>query len=99
MRRDLCALFLCLPLFAWGQAASPAIPAADAQAVRKVIEAQLDAFRRDDAAKAFSYTAPAIREMFGTPESSMAMVKSSYAVVYRPCNVVFEAPTSCSRCA
>jgi len=92
MRRALCALFLSLPLLAWGQAPSPAVSAADARAIRKVIEAQLDAFRRDDAARAFSYATPGIRELFGTPETFMAMVKTSYPVVYRPRSVVFQAP-------
>ena len=30
-----------------------------------MVEAQLDAFRHDDAARAFSYAAPGIRETFG----------------------------------
>jgi len=90
MRCAFCALVLSLSLFAWGQA--PAVSAADARAIRKVIEAQLDAFRRDDAARAFSYAAPGIQELFGTPETFMAMVKTSYPVVYRPGSVVFQAP-------
>jgi hypothetical protein len=93
MRRVLCALFICLPLLACGQPASPTVSRADALAIRKVVEAQLDAFRRDDAARAFSYATPGIRELFGSPETFMAMVKSSYPVVYRPRNVAFEEPT------
>ena len=45
------------------------------------------------AARAFSYATPGIRELFGSPETFMAMVKSSYPVVYRPRNVVFQKPT------
>jgi len=81
-------LLLLAPLFAAAQAVS----AADARAVREVIEAQLDAFRRDDAARAFSYAAPAIRETFGSAENFMAMVRAEYAVVYRPHSVSFDAP-------
>jgi hypothetical protein len=88
MRRLFSALLLLAPLCAGAQA----IPARDANAVRKVIEAQLDAFRRDDAERAFSYAAPGIREMFGTPEKFMEMVRTSYAVVYRPHSVVFKEP-------
>ena len=73
-------------------AAQAAIPAADARAVREVIEAQLDAFRKDDAARAFSLAAPGIRETFGSADRFMEMVRSSYAVVYRPASVVFDAP-------
>ena len=92
MRRALCALLVSLPLLAWGQSSAPAVSSADARAIRKVIEAQLDAFRRDDAARAFSYATPGIRELFGSPETFMAMVKTSYPVVYRPSSVVFQAP-------
>ena len=89
----LAALVLALaPLLAWGQTVSPAVSPTEARAVRQVIEAQLDAFKRDDAPRAFSYAAPGIREMFGTPEKFMAMVRSSYAVVYRPGTVAFDAP-------
>jgi hypothetical protein len=93
MRPLLCALLVCLPLFASGQTAAPAVSAEDAAAVRKVIEAQLDAFKRDDAARAFSYAAPSIRLQFGSPDNFMAMVRAQYAVVYRPRSVAFDAPT------
>ncbi len=73
-------------------AAQIALASADAKAVREVIEAQLDAFRKDDAATAFSLATPGIRETFGTPENFMSMVKGAYAVVYRPANVAFEPP-------
>jgi hypothetical protein len=76
------------PSLAWPQS----ISAADARAVREVIEAQLDAFKHDDAARAFSYAAPGIRETFGNPENFMAMVRAEYAVVYRPSSVNFDAP-------
>jgi hypothetical protein len=60
--------------------------------VREVIEAQLDAFRRDDAPRAFSYASAGIRAAFGTPEVFMEMVRTQYAVVYRPQSVQFDAP-------
>ncbi len=80
--------FLLLPLVAIAQP----IPAADVKAVRKVIEAQLDAFRKDDAARAFSYAAPEIQKMYPTPDRFMDMVRSQYAVVYRPHSVTFRPP-------
>lgn len=93
MRRVLAAVVLALaPLLAGAQAVSPAVSPTDARAVRQVIEAQLDAFKRDDAPRAFSYAAPGIRQIFGTPENFMAMVRNSYAVVYRPQTVAFDAP-------
>lgn len=68
------------------------LPAPDAKAIRDVIEAQLDAFRKDDAPRAFSLATPGIREVFGTPEKFMEMVRGSYAVVYRPASVAFQPP-------
>ena len=60
--------------------------------MRAVIEAQLDAFAKDDAARAFSLATPGIREIFGSPENFIDMVRRSYAVVYRPSSVAFEQP-------
>src|SRR5262245_23353967 len=44
--------------------AAPDVTAADAKAVRSVIEAQLAAFAADDADKAFSFAAPNVRTFF-----------------------------------
>ena len=68
------------------------MPAADAEQVRGVIEAQLDAFADDDAGRAFDLAAPSIQNMFGDPERFMAMVRTGYAVVYRPASVNFLSP-------
>ena len=64
----------------------------DTRAVRAVVEGQLAAFAADDARRAFSYAAPAIREMFATPDRFMEMVRAGYPVVYRPSSVVFLNP-------
>jgi hypothetical protein len=75
-------------------AASPAadLSADETQAIRGVIAEQLDAFARDDGARAFSLATSSIRERFGTPEVFMAMVRTGYPVVYRPQSVQFERP-------
>lgn len=88
MPRALLFLMLCLPFAAGAQTVSRD----DAAAVRKVIEAQIDAFRKDDGPRAFSYATAGIRMTFGTPENFMEMVRSQYAAVYRPRSVAFEAP-------
>ena len=80
-------LLAAAPLLACAQ---PYLSGPDAAAVREVIEAQLDAFRRDDAQRAFSFAAPGIRQMFGTAENFIQMVRTSYPVVYRPQSVKFE---------
>ena len=88
MRRFACAALLAAASFlAWGQ---PSLSGAEAVAVRETIEAQLDAFRRDDAQRAFSLAAPGIRAQFGTADKFMEMVRTAYAVVYRPRSVNFE---------
>jgi len=63
--------------------------AADEKTVRSVVEAQLAAFAKDDAVKAFSYAAPSIREAIGTADAFLTMVRRDYPVVYRPASVAF----------
>ena len=65
------------------------VAGADARRVRAVVQAQLDAFAAGDAARAFTYAAPPIRDMFGTPERFMEMVERRYAPVIRPASVAF----------
>ena len=75
-------------------AASPHgdVSAADAKSAREVIQAQLAALAVDDAKLAFSFAAPRLREMFGTPENFIEMVRTAYPVVYRPSGVAFLKP-------
>lgn len=71
--------------------ASPAnLPTGDVAAIRNIIIDQIAAFRKDDAAKAFSYAAPRLREIFRTPEIFLHMVKKSYQAVYRPRSYEFQ---------
>lgn len=72
--------------------AQRAISPEDARAVREVIQAQLDAFQRDDGEAAFALATPGIREVFGDAATFLDMVRRSYAVVYRPRSVQFEEP-------
>ena len=81
--------FILAPL---GAAAQQAVPPEDARAVREVIQAQLDAFQHDDAPRAFALATPGIRRTFGSAENFLQMVRNSYAVVYRPRSVIFQAP-------
>jgi hypothetical protein len=57
--------------------------------MRTVINAQLEAFRRDDANAAYSLAAPEIRSLFRTPGEFMRMVRTGYKAVYRPRSVRF----------
>ena len=62
---------------------APALAADDVATARGVISSQAEAFSRDDAATAYSYAAPAIREMFPQTDIFMYMVQNSYPPVYR----------------
>ena len=77
-----------LLLFALPGAAAD-LSATDTAAIRAVVQAQLDAFQRDDHEAAFGYASPDIQDLFRTPEGFIAMVRQGYAPVYRPRQVLF----------
>jgi Domain of unknown function (DUF4864) len=70
-------------------AGASALSAEDEKKIRSVVQGQLDALAKDDAAKAFSFAAPNVREAFGTAPRFLAMVQHGYPVVYRPASVAF----------
>ena len=74
---------LALPAFA------EALEDSDRGAIRSVIEAQIAAFGRDDAAAAFDLAAPGIQAKFSDAETFAAMVRAAYGPVYRPAEVSF----------
>ncbi|QWG19427.1 DUF4864 domain-containing protein [Bradyrhizobium sediminis] len=74
--------FLLLVAFLIGLA-SPAGAADDVATAQGVIRSQVEALGRGDAAAAYSHAAPAIREIFPQADIFMAMVRGSYAPVYR----------------
>jgi len=83
-----CLLLLAAAGTAWAQGGDKPTQA-DWNAIREVIQAQLDAFLQDQDELAFSYATPGIREQFKTAENFMRMVKTSYQAVYRPVSVAF----------
>jgi Domain of unknown function (DUF4864) len=66
-----------------------ALSAEDEKNIRRVVQGQLDALAKDDAAKAFSFAAPNVRDAFGTAPRFLDMVQRGYPVVYRPASVAF----------
>lgn len=64
----------------------------DARAVRRLVEAQLEAFAADDAPRAYSYASASIQAQFGDAITFMAMVRNSYPMVVRPAAVSFFRP-------
>ena len=57
--------------------------------IRGTISAQIEAFRADDFARAFTFASPNIRTLFGTPENFGGMVRSGYPMVWRPTEVEY----------
>jgi hypothetical protein len=93
MRPLLLLILAVLALAAPGaaRAGNDTVSAADRAAIRSVIERQIAAFAKDDAATAFSFASPAIQRQFGSPERFMRMVESSYGAVCHPRSVDFRA--------
>ncbi|HUH83663.1 MAG TPA: DUF4864 domain-containing protein [Stellaceae bacterium] len=78
-----------LLLLAGAVAHAADIADADRGQIKSVIEQQLAAFARDDAAAAFGFASPGIQRQFGSADTFMAMVRSDYRAVYRPRSVSF----------
>jgi hypothetical protein len=93
IQKSLFTIMLAMSLLS---AASAQLNETTAQAVKNTVQAQLDAFAKDDADLAFSYAAPTIRAMFETPRNFMAMVQDAYPVVYRPAKLLFLAAAGTS---
>lgn len=83
MRRILASLALVLSL----GLAAPA-PAQQAE-IEGVIRGQIEAFRADDFATAFTYASPAIKQLFQSPNRFGSMVRQGYPMVWRPADVTF----------
>ena len=57
--------------------------------IEGVISGQIEAFKADDFAQAFTFAAPSIRQIFRTPENFGVMVRRGYPMVWRPAEVTF----------
>ncbi|WP_299663028.1 DUF4864 domain-containing protein [uncultured Ruegeria sp.] len=53
------------------------------------ISAQIQAFKADDFATAFTFASPNIQRLFGDPNNFGAMVRNGYPMVWRPSDVRF----------
>ena len=91
-RAAACLLVLAVAVLTWprlSHAEGGGVGAADRAAIVAVIGAQMDAFQRNDAARAFSFAAPSIQSKFGDAATFMRMVAMGYAPVFRPRQVEF----------
>ncbi len=57
--------------------------------IQGVIGDQIEAFKADDFATAFTYASPSIQGIFRTPENFGRMVSQGYPMVWRPADVKF----------
>jgi hypothetical protein len=62
---------------------------ADAADIEATIGAQLEAFKADDFARAFSYASPMIQSLFGSSDRFGMMVRNGYPMVWRPADVQY----------
>ncbi len=62
-------------------AATPALPAKEWTAIRKVVSDQLAALKAGDGAKAMTFAAPGIQAKLGTPENFLRMVRGGYSAL------------------
>ena len=53
-------------------------------AIQGTISSQIEAFKADDFAQAFTFASPSIQQLFGTPERFGMMVQQGYPMVWRP---------------
>jgi hypothetical protein len=83
MRALSLAVTLCLILAPEARAEDPVLTA------QTLIQGQIDAFLRNDAATAYSFAAPGIKALFPDKDAFFAMVKKSYQPVYHPGNYAF----------
>jgi Domain of unknown function (DUF4864) len=82
-------LLVLAALPAWAQDLARDVSADERGRIRAVIEGQIEAMRRDDAAGAFAFASPSIQAIFRTAENFLTMVRTGYAAVYRPRSVAF----------
>ena len=52
--------------------------------VRAIISGQIDAFKKNDLKKAYTFAAPNIKAQFSSPEVFGLMVRKGYPVIWRP---------------
>ena len=86
MRTILAALAVVLAFY--GTACAEVAPG-DRAAIRQVISAQIDAFKRDDGAAALAFAAPNIQAKFVDGAHFLAMARTGYMAVVRPRSVTF----------
>lgn len=68
------------------------ITTADATAIHATVQAQLDAFAKDDADAAFDLATLEKRVLIGSPDNFMRLIRERYEPIYRNRLVIFFEP-------
>jgi hypothetical protein len=93
MKRWLAAAGLAIGVAApWAAWAVDHITAADAEAIRGVVQSQIDALSNDDADSAFQLATPERRMIIGNPDNFLRLIKEEYNPIYRHRAAIFQAP-------
>ncbi len=71
----------------WVSIASAADVLARVPGIEATIDSQIDAFLKDDFARAFSFASPGIQGLFGNHRRFGQMVRNGYPMVWRPADV------------
>lgn len=69
--------------------ATPVAAQENSGAIQGVITQQIEAFRQDDFATAFSFASPMIKGIFGNPDRFGLMVRNGFPMVWRNTDVQF----------
>lgn len=76
------------PAFAFLLSLCLSLPAAAQEGpIQSTILNQIEAFKADDFATAFTFASPTIKGIFGTAENFGMMVRNGYPMVHRPAEV------------
>ncbi len=81
MRPQILALTLAIALAAPARAEEAVAPN---PLIQVTIQAQIDAFLREDVTTAFTFASPSIQGIFGSAETFGLMVRQGYPMVWRP---------------
>ena len=74
--------FLAMGLLAASAQEGPRLPPQLLKSVEAMIGGQISAFRAGNHEEAFGYAAPSIRQIFGSTERFIGMVKNGYGAIY-----------------
>jgi hypothetical protein len=87
------SLLLGLAGSCWAETATTdPIKAEDAAAIHQVVQSQLEALSKDDAAGAFELATPEKRTLIGDADSFLRLIKEEYNPIYRFQQAIFSAP-------